>query len=267
MQLCLPRNNDNRTTTRRWGNTRHVVTRGEDLHAHAFLKTSGRWSVPNAPTQRLSTITKDNDKALAARCEHAVQGKGERFSPTYLWQCQPPDEQNNKIWPGCLQSSNGTPCWVKSFGVGTGIKHEQQRSMSPLVRWWMKRPKVTHRPLQWNEPGIPLVYLNPPPREDFFSGRTEAVRAHCQAQPNQHIFYDDFTSLYPWVNKNCQYPVGHPVIHTQFTCQTPEDWDRLVRHQSYGLVQCRVLPPHYLFHPLGFPHGWEFRFVFKYKSP
>ena len=88
------------------------------------------------------------------------------------------------------------------------------------------------------------------PREAFFGGRTEAVRAHCQAQPDQHIFYDDFTSLYPWVNKNCKYPVGHPVIHTQFTCQTPEDWDRLVRHQSYGLVQCRVLPPHYLFHPV-----------------
>ena len=51
-------------------------------------------------------------------------------------------------------------------------------------------------------------------------------------------------------NKNCKYPVGHPVIHTQFTCQTPEDWDRLVRQQSYGLVQCRVLPPHYLFHPV-----------------
>ena len=88
------------------------------------------------------------------------------------------------------------------------------------------------------------------PRDAFFGGRTEAVRAHCQAQPDQHIFYDDFTSLYPWVNKNCKYPVGHPVIHTQFTCQTPEDWDRLVRQQSYGLVQCRVLPPHYLFHPV-----------------
>ena len=74
------------------------------------------------------------------------------------------------------------------------------------------------------------------PREAFFGGRTEAVRAHCQAQPEQHIFYDDFTSLYSWVNKNCKYPIGHPFIHTQFTCQTPEDWDQLVRHQSYELV-------------------------------
>ena len=73
------------------------------------------------------------------------------------------------------------------------------------------------------------------PREAFFGGRTEAVRAHCQAQPEQHI-YDDFTSLYSSVNKNRKYPIGHPVIHTQFTCQTAEDWDRLVRHQSYELV-------------------------------
>ena len=51
------------------------------------------------------------------------------------------------------------------------------------------------------------------------------------------------------MNKNCKYPIKHPVIHTQFTCQTPEEWDRLVRHQSYGLVQCRILPPHYVFHP------------------
>ena len=37
------------------------------------------------------------------------------------------------------------------------------------------------------------------------------------------VFYDDFTSLYPWVNKKCKYPVGHPVIHTQFHCQTPRN--------------------------------------------
>ena len=61
------------------------------------------------------------------------------------------------------------------------------------------------------------------PRDAFFGGRTEAVRAHCRAQPDQCIYYDDFTSLYPYVNKNCKYLVEHPVIHTQLPAGHPKN--------------------------------------------
>ena len=54
--------------------------------------------------------------------------------------------------------------------------------------------------------------LQPPldPREAFFGGRTNAVRLHaCTTDPQRPIAYYDYTSLYPWVNKNGAYPIGH----------------------------------------------------------
>ena len=50
------------------------------------------------------------------------------------------------------------------------------------------------------------------PRDAFFGGRAEAVRAHCQAQRDQHIFYDGFTSLYKRVldaTTGMTYPYGY----------------------------------------------------------
>ena len=53
------------------------------------------------------------------------------------------------------------------------------------------------------------------PREAFFGGRTGAVALHAVAGEGEEIRYVDVTSLYPWVNKNCPYPIGHPKIITQ----------------------------------------------------
>ncbi|GBN50013.1 hypothetical protein AVEN_95571-1 [Araneus ventricosus] len=49
------------------------------------------------------------------------------------------------------------------------------------------------------------------PRDSFFGGRTNAIRLYYQGD----IKYVDFTLLYPWVNKYCIYPVGHPQIITK----------------------------------------------------
>ena len=56
------------------------------------------------------------------------------------------------------------------------------------------------------------------------------------------IGYFDFMSLYPWVNKNGKYPLGHPEIISQ-----PGHTD-LSRY--FSLVKCTVLPPNGLFHPV-----------------
>jgi len=52
------------------------------------------------------------------------------------------------------------------------------------------------------------------PRDAFFGGRTNAVRLHHVANEDQgeQIKCVDVTSLYPWVNKTQQYPLGHPII-------------------------------------------------------
>ena len=52
------------------------------------------------------------------------------------------------------------------------------------------------------------------PRESFFCGRTNASQLYFRAKGTEQIKYVDFTSLYPWVNKTYQYPVGHPEVIT-----------------------------------------------------
>ena len=80
------------------------------------------------------------------------------------------------------------------------------------------------------------------PRDAFFGGRTGAVALHAVAGEGEEIRYTDITSLYPWVNKNCCYPVGHPQIITQ-----PADQSI---HSYFGIAQVDILPPSGLFHPV-----------------
>ena len=80
------------------------------------------------------------------------------------------------------------------------------------------------------------------PRDAFFGGRTNAIQLYCQTQPGEQIRYVDYTSLYPWVNKNCLYPAGHPTIITQ-----PQGTDI---SDCFGLIKCDILPPYQLYHPV-----------------
>ena len=52
------------------------------------------------------------------------------------------------------------------------------------------------------------------PRHGFFGGRTNAVSLYKEVADEEKIHYVDFTSLYPWTNKYCEVPLGHPEILT-----------------------------------------------------
>ena len=80
------------------------------------------------------------------------------------------------------------------------------------------------------------------PREAFFGGRTGAVSLFYRVGSGEQIHYMDVTSLYPWVNKTCKYPLGHPVIYTRVPVQ---DFS-----QYFGLAKVDILPPPGLFHPV-----------------
>ena len=80
------------------------------------------------------------------------------------------------------------------------------------------------------------------PRQAFFGGRTGAIALHAVAQEGEEIKYVDFTSLYPWVNKHCSYPIGHPSIFTNPRSQDIEDY--------FGLATIDIIPPAGLFHPV-----------------
>ena len=80
------------------------------------------------------------------------------------------------------------------------------------------------------------------PRDAFFGGRTGAVSLFHRVDSGEQIHYMDVTSLYPWVNKTCQYPLGHPVIYTQVPVQDFSNY--------FGLAKVDILPPPDFFHPV-----------------
>ena len=79
------------------------------------------------------------------------------------------------------------------------------------------------------------------PRESFFGGRTNASQLYYKVEEMEEIKYVDFTSLYPWVNKYCQYPVGHPTIITK-------DFKDI--NDYFGIAKVKILPPKGLYHPI-----------------
>ena len=99
-----------------------------------------------------------------------------------------------------------------------------------------------------------LQFIDPlNPRDAFCGGRTNAIKLYHHVTPRQKIHYIDVTSLYPWVNKTCVYPKGHPRFISQ-----PGHTDI---HQYFGLIQCRVLPPRALYHPV-LPYRHEDKLLF-----
>ncbi|XP_068671232.1 uncharacterized protein [Montipora foliosa] len=68
------------------------------------------------------------------------------------------------------------------------------------------------------------------------------IRLYAQVEDEDEIRYDDYTSLYPWVNKYGNYPVGHP------TFMYEPDTTNLLPY--FGLAKCTILPPQRLYHPV-----------------
>ncbi|XP_062587274.1 uncharacterized protein LOC134248895 [Saccostrea cucullata] len=90
------------------------------------------------------------------------------------------------------------------------------------------------------------------PRDSLMGGRTNGCVLYKRAMRDAKIKYVDFTSLYPFVNKTCRYPVGHPDIVTR-------DFAELTTY--FGLAKVKVLPPRGLFHPvLGYRTGGKLTF-------
>ena len=79
------------------------------------------------------------------------------------------------------------------------------------------------------------------PRDAFFGGRTEAIKLYHEVKGDEKIKYYDYTSLYPYVQKYCEYPIGHPEIIT-------ENFKDLSNY--FGFVKCKIIPPKKLFFPV-----------------
>ncbi|XP_071503405.1 uncharacterized protein [Diadema antillarum] len=79
------------------------------------------------------------------------------------------------------------------------------------------------------------------PREAFYGGRTNALKLYHRVQNDERIKYVDVCSLYPWVCKYTEFPLGHPTVIT-------DNFDDIGNY--FGLVKCMVCPPRQLFHPV-----------------
>ena len=108
---------------------------------------------------------------------------------------------------------------------------------------------VFHDLIQWDAEAKTYVdslkdILDPlNPRDAFYGGRVNATRLLVKTESTTaKIKYVDSTSLYPDINKNGVYPVGHPTI---FTKNIHPDITRY-----FGLIQCAVLAPRGLYHPV-----------------
>ena len=103
----------------------------------------------------------------------------------------------------------------------------QLKESDPVVRDFVNKLKI-------------VASLNP--RDAFCGGRTNAIKLYHQTETDEDIDYYDFISLYPYVNKNRDHPIGHPEIifepgHTDIS-------------QYFGITKCTVLPPYGLYHPV-----------------
>ncbi|XP_077361782.1 uncharacterized protein LOC144006673 [Festucalex cinctus] len=79
------------------------------------------------------------------------------------------------------------------------------------------------------------------PRKALFGGRTNAFVLRYTAAPGERVMYVDVTSLYPFVNSTCAYPLGHPtIIHDNF--DDPQKY--------FGFIRAKVNPPRGLYFPL-----------------
>ena len=90
-------------------------------------------------------------------------------------------------------------------------------------------------------------------RNAFYGGRTNTIQLYHQAVDDEEIHYDNYMSLYPWVNKYGTYLTGHPsVIYEPRTTDLSP---------YFGLPKCTVLPPTDLFHPV-LPYRHEEKLTF-----
>ncbi|XP_054276436.1 uncharacterized protein LOC128995442 [Macrosteles quadrilineatus] len=91
-------------------------------------------------------------------------------------------------------------------------------------------------------PILSTLPLNP--RDAFFGGRTGNAKTYHKCGPGETIQYVDVCSLYPFVNKYCKYPIGHPTIYVgNKEC-------RKRGMEVDGLLKCKILPPFNLYHPV-----------------
>ncbi len=113
----------------------------------------------------------------------------------------------------------------------------------------------------WNAPSMQRQFVEPiTPRATLKGGRTEVFCLSLELSEEQirqgfRIRFIDFVSLYPAVQKKCQYPKAlHPKIYLSDDLKHREgritDWSREILGKYFSMVSAMVLPPTTLYIPV-----------------
>ena len=74
------------------------------------------------------------------------------------------------------------------------------------------------------------------PRDALYGGRTSPAYLFKKVKENENIFYIDFTSLYPFVQKANKFLTGHPKIYIN------DEGSNIDLKEMFGLIKCKILP-------------------------
>ena len=80
------------------------------------------------------------------------------------------------------------------------------------------------------------------PRNALYGGRTGMAKCFHKAEEREQILWEDFTSLYPTINKYGTYPIGHPQILVN-----PIDQDI---YSYFGIAEVDVIAPEKFLQPV-----------------
>ena len=200
-----------------------------------------------------------NSQLSAPRIQHA-RNNGERRIPNSNYTVDGFDEDTNTVyefqgcfWHGCrscypnrsethrcLEDRTMADVYICTQGKVTDLESRGYKVIQIRECQWSKLKQDNPAVRDFVNQLDIVAPLNP--RDAFCGGRTNAIKLYHQTEADEEIDYYDFTSLYPWANKNGLYPIGHPVIIFE-----PGHKDIF---QYFGLAQCTVLPPHGLYHPV-----------------
>ena len=87
-------------------------------------------------------------------------------------------------------------------------------------------------------------------RDAFFGGRTNPEQLYYKRKFGETLRYLDFTSLYPWVMKYCEYPIG---FDEQFKNVSVKEYLSRYKNETekfFGVIYCKVKPPSNLQFPV-----------------
>ena len=131
---------------------------------------------------------------------------------------------------------------VLKITMGTVYKRHEKRiyfiksKCRELIEIWECEFDILefkNRNIEFTEP------LNP--RDALFGGRTNALKLYFKCDGDQKIYYSDFTSLYPYVQKTCKYPIRHPI-------QITDNFESIENY--FGVAKIKILPPRKLYLPV-----------------